>query len=92
VRSSTGTFRDQLGPVTVPILSLAEYVDLRVALALHGENDVDTLQRYGIMSRASSSALKARFAEYFKRDPEAQLQFLDAVAERVSQVRGTKKP
>lgn len=84
---STGTFRDRLGPVAVPLLSFAEYVELRAALAMRGEDDEETLERFGVMSSASNTALKARFAEYFKREPDAQRHFVDAVTRKISELR-----
>ncbi|NUP12079.1 MAG: hypothetical protein HOW73_39035 [Polyangiaceae bacterium] len=84
----TGTFKDQLGTVAPPLLSLDEYVELRASLSLYGEDDQATLKRFGITSRAANSALKSRFAEYFKREPEAQRRFLDAVGEKVAALRG----
>jgi len=79
----TGSFRDQLGPVVVPILSLEEYADLRAELALRGEDHAETLLRFGVTSPAANNALKARFAEYFTREPGAQRAFVEALQARM---------
>jgi len=80
---STGSFRDQLGAVDIPTLSLDEYADMRAQLAVQGEDHAETLERFGVMSTAVHAALKARFAAYFKRDPEAQQRFVSALQPRM---------
>lgn len=79
VASQTGGFTDRLGPVVVPLLSLDEYAELRAHLSLHGEDHSPTLARFGVMSREANAALRARFAEYFQREPAAQAAFLAAM-------------
>jgi len=86
---STGSFRDQLGAVVVPILSLVEYADFRARLAVYGEDHKETLDRYGVTSSAVHAALKARFADYFKREPDAQQEFVAALQARISALRST---
>ncbi|MBK6514942.1 MAG: hypothetical protein IPG04_12650 [Polyangiaceae bacterium] len=83
----TGTFRDRLGAVEVPVLSLDEYVELRARLLVCGEDHAPTLARFGVLVRPVHAALKARFAEYFERAPEARAAFVDALAARVAELR-----
>ncbi|NUP13054.1 MAG: hypothetical protein HOW73_44000 [Polyangiaceae bacterium] len=83
----TGTFRDQLGAATPPLLSLDEYAELRARLSIYGEDDPETLKRFNVTSRAMNGALKGRFSEYFRRDPEAQKKFLEAVREKIATLR-----
>lgn len=82
-RPKSGTFRDDLTSLVVPILSLEEYADLRAELSVCGEDDPETLKRFGVTSAAAHGALKNRFAEYFARDPAAQQRFLDAMTSKL---------
>lgn len=83
----SGSFVDELGSVVVPVLSLEEYADLRAELGILGEEDTATLQRFGVMTAAAHVALKSRFAEYFKRDPAVQTEFVEAVRQRIARLR-----
>ncbi|NUP08278.1 MAG: hypothetical protein HOW73_19685 [Polyangiaceae bacterium] len=64
--------------------------ELRARLSIYGEDDVETLKRFNVTSRAMNSALKARFSEYFRRDPDAQKKFLEAVGEKIAVLRGAR--
>lgn len=80
---SSGSFRDALAPVAVPMLSLEDYAALQAALVVGGDSSVDTLRSFGILSAGSYAALRSHFAELFKDDGEAQSRFLRMVAGRL---------
>lgn len=88
---ATGTFRDRLAPLVVPILSLEEYAEARARLTVYGEDHAPTLARFGITSPDVRDALRARFADYFKRDPEAQGRFLSAMQLAIGRVRAERE-
>ncbi|MBL8742280.1 MAG: hypothetical protein JNK04_14325 [Myxococcales bacterium] len=87
VMPKTGTFRDQLVPLVVPILSLDEYAELRARLTVYGEDHAETLTRFGVASPQVHEAQRARFSEYFLRDPSAQAAFLKAMQSAIVRVR-----
>ncbi len=87
---TSGTFRDRLGAVVVPILSLDEYAEVRARLTVFGEDHVPTLARFGVASPEVGDALRARFADYFKRDPAAQARFLGAMQAAIVRVRAER--
>jgi len=87
VAPETGTFRDQLGPLVVPLLGLSEYAELRARLTVYGEAHEPTLKRFGVAAREVREALRARFADYFQRDAAAQAQFLTGMQEAIVRVR-----
>jgi len=87
VAPKTGTFRDQLGPLVVPLLGLSEYAELRARLTVYGEAHEPTLKRFGVAAREVREALRARFADYFQRDAAAQAQFLTGMQEAIVRVR-----
>lgn len=87
VMPKTGTFRDQLVPLVVPILSLDEYAELRARLTVYGEDHAETLKRFGVASPQVHEAQRARFSDYFLRDPAAQAAFLKAMQGAIARVR-----
>jgi len=90
VAPKTGTFRDQLGPVVVPLLSLDEYADLRARLTVFGEAHAPTLARYGVAAREVREAVQARFADYFQRNTAAQAQFLAGMQAAIVRARAER--
>ncbi len=87
VAAQTGSFRDQLTPVAIPVLSVGEYAELRARLTVYGEAHAPTLARFGVTAEAVRDALRKRFAEYFQRDQAAQTQFIAIMQEAISRVR-----
>lgn len=87
VQPTTGSFRDQLGAIVVPDVSLEQYVELCAELSVRGEDDAGVLARFGVGSSAAHSALKARFAERFGRDFGLQRWFSDAVNRLATKLR-----
>jgi len=90
VPPKTGTFRDQLGALVVPLLSLDEYSELRARLTVFGETHAPTLARFGVASKGAREALALRFAEYFQRDPAAQERFLAALEPAIARARAER--
>ncbi len=78
--AEVGSFRDKISPVAIPTLSIDQYVQLRAKLALNGENDAATWNEFGILSVAARELLRARFVEYFRRDPTAQRHFVERLS------------
>jgi len=89
--AQTGSFRDQLGPLVVPLLSLDEYAGLRAHLTVYGEADAGTLARFGVAAEEVREALRKRFAEYFQRDKTAQAQFIASMQDAVRRVRAERE-
>jgi hypothetical protein len=87
--SSDESFRGQLSPLAIPILSLDEYAQLRAQLNVFGEHHAPTLQRFGVADRDVLEALQRRFAQAFARDAKLQQQFVTKLAALVQQLRGT---
>lgn len=87
VAAQTGSFRDQLTPVAIPVLSLGEYAELRARLTVYGEGHAPTLARFGVTAEAVRDALRKRFAEYFQRDKPAQAQFIATMHEAIGRIR-----
>jgi hypothetical protein len=54
---------------------------------VHGEDDVDTLHRFEISSKAAKEAIQAHFAERFRRDPALQAWFVELVHSRTAELR-----
>lgn len=80
---SSGSFRDALAPVAVPMLSLEDYAALQAALVVGGDSSVDTLRSFGILSASSYAALRGHFSQLFQEDLDAQSRFLRMVAGRL---------
>jgi len=91
VAPQTGSFRDQLGTLAVPLLSLDEYAELRARLTVYGETHAPTLARFGVTLEQVREALRRRFADYFQRDKAAQAQFIAAMQVAVTRVRAERQ-
>lgn len=74
VRPASATFAEALTPVMVPDLTVDAYALLQAELRADGEND-QAWRRVGVNSEAAKRALKERFFELFRRDPQAQADF-----------------
>ncbi len=90
VPAGTGTFRDQLGSLVVPVLTLEEYAELRARLTIFGEGDELTLKRFGVSSSEIREALRMQFNEQFQRDPSAQQRFLSAMQLAMARARSER--
>jgi len=90
VAAQTGSFRDQLAPLAIPVLSLDEYAELRARLTVYGEGDAATLERFGVGAGEVRQALRTRFAEYFQRDKAAQAQFITSLQDAIGRVRAER--
>jgi hypothetical protein len=87
VATTSGTFRDQLGAVAVPAMSLEDYAELRARLTVFGESHEPTLKRFGVVAHEAREALRTQFAEQFKRDAQAQERFLAAMQTAMARAR-----
>lgn len=90
VPPKTGTFRDQLGALVVPLLSLDEYSELRARLTVFGETHATTLERFGVAGKGVREALALKFADYFQRAPAAQARFLAALEPAIVRARAER--
>jgi hypothetical protein len=75
-------------------LTLDHYAELRAHLTIKGEDDLDTLARFGIRTHSAKEALQARFAARFQQDPAAQAYFVDRVRSLTNDLResAARKP
>ncbi len=79
VAAGSGTFRDKLGAVAVPPLTVEEYAELRARLTVFGATHAETLERFGVAAAEVREALRAAFNERFQKDAELQQRFLSAM-------------
>ncbi len=87
VAATSGTFRDRLAAIVVPVMSLEDYAELRARLTVFGETHEPTLKRYGVVASEARDALRAQFAEQFQRDASLQERFLTAMQAAMSRAR-----
>jgi hypothetical protein len=90
VPAATGTFRDQLGSLVIPVLTLEEYAELRARLTIFGEGDELTLKRFGVSASEVREALRVQFNEQFQRDPSAQQRFLSTMQLAMARARSER--
>lgn len=67
--------------------SIERYAALRAELMVRGEEDLATLQSFGLPSIAALMKLRARFAALFAKDRGAQEKFMRALTERTHAAR-----
>ena len=73
--AGTGTFRDAISPIAVPVLTTEQYAQLQAKLSVRGEAHEPTWREFQISSSAVKRALVARFDAYFAREPQAREDF-----------------
>lgn len=73
-RTAPASFGEALTPTMVPDLTVDAYALLQAELRADGESE-QAWRRVGVSSEAAKRALKERFFELFRRDPQAQADF-----------------
>jgi hypothetical protein len=68
-------------------VTVERYAALRAALSLRGEDDPETLQRFGL-DRETKERVKRGFFERFQRDPKLQEQFGRLLSRELARLRG----
>jgi hypothetical protein len=92
VAAGSGTFRDKLGAVAVPPLTVEEYAELRARLTVFGAAHAETLERFGVAAAEVREALRAAFNERFQKDADLQQRFLSAMHAATAKARLEREP
>ena len=85
--AGTGTFRDAISPIAVPVLTIEQYAQFQAKVRVLGESHEPTWREFQISSASVRDALAARFAAYFAREPQAKEDFAKRVEQLVLKAR-----